>query len=165
MAINSDESFSISSSPSVAVEATASAEPAATWVRSKLVAIPAPPQPKRAYTCTICSKPFPTPQALGGHRKGYRKELNDMLMRYIHWRLEASRNIAATATLNGEIKPPPCRNRAKKNSGGGGDCGRGCGSDNRKADETAASSLELSLAIGGRYRRKKYMAYSYPEKP
>ncbi|GMN55922.1 hypothetical protein TIFTF001_025035 [Ficus carica] len=157
MATNSAQS----SSPSVAVAAAATAEPAATWVSLKLVAIPAPPQPKRAYTCTICAKPFPTPQALGGHRNGHRKELNDMLMRYVQRRLEAARNIAATAALDGEIEHPPRRNRAKKNSGGGG--GRGRGRANRKTVETVAPSLELSLAIGGKSKRKNYIAYKYPE--
>lgn len=82
-------------------------------------------------------------------------------MRYVQRRLEAARDIAATAALNGEIEYPPRRNRAKKNTGGGGVRGRGRA--NPKTDETAALSLELSLAIGGKSKRKNNMSYKYPE--
>ena len=95
----------------------------------------------------------------------------DMRLEYIQRHREAARSIAAA--LDGEIEQPPQRNRAKENGGSGGGRGsgrgrghgrgRGRGGTNRKTDEAAALSIELSLGIGGRSKRKKYMAYTYPE--
>jgi C2H2-type zinc finger len=43
--------------------------------------MPSPIQPRsyyKAYSCSLCEKSFSSPQALGGHKRAHRKEMEEM---------------------------------------------------------------------------------------
>lgn len=86
---------------------------------------PIQPRNYKSYSCTLCGKLFSSPQALGGHKRAHRKEMEEMRTSKVvtpsgpsisdHTKINDGEHVAATSNVQGneasldlELSLRPC---------------------------------------------------------